>query len=146
MKLLTATKVADALAERVACSFADAQYVLVGESWLLDEFLPWWERHKRQSGMVYHPGVTDCENYAREFVTWIGIAARKVTVDAGIAAAWLTVRNLTESLGIPAGAHALNLVGTLTEAGPRWLVIEPQNSRHELLENYHTADRLHACF
>ena len=146
MKILTATKLGDALAERVSCSFADAHYVLVGESWLLDEFLPWWERHKIQSGMVYRPGVTDCEDFAREFVTWIGIAARKVTLDAGIAAAWMTVRNLTESLGIPAGSHALNLVGVITDTGPLWLVIEPQNSRHEILENYRTADRLHACF
>jgi hypothetical protein len=147
VKTLTHGEIAAALAPRVEATFADAEYVLIAQRWFLRRFLPWWRNHKQEAGIRYRPGVWDCDDFARHFRSQLVLAARHLEGPAAVCAAVLTVRNLTTSLHIPAGAHALNLIGLLDENDqPRWLVTEPQNGLHCDLAHYDTADQLRAEF
>lgn len=143
---LTAQQIISSLAPRVQVTCDDPVYVLPEAGWLTDEFLPYFKRRLRVKKMRYVKDTCDCDDFAREFVAAMVESAIEQKFEAGVCCAILRVRNLTHSLGIPAGRHALNLVGVARPAGPHWWVVEPQNRLHQPLSRYETADFLVAHF
>lgn len=147
MKTLAAQEIVAALAPRVAVSCADPLFVLPAERYFLRKFLPWWRKHLLETGITYRKDRYDCDDYARQFRAQMALSGRDTPGDGAVCCAVLYARNITESLRIPPGSHALNLVGLRSSGDrPRWLVVEPQNSLHVDLAHYHSADQLHAEF
>lgn len=115
---------------------SDGMYVFPQRRWFLDSFLPWWGRHRIEAGMAFRDEGMDCDNFATSFLAAINDASRKSEVRPNNAAGRMRVHNAGLSLGIGAGEHELNLVGTETAGRIDWLVVEPQTSQYENLHNY----------
>jgi hypothetical protein len=144
--ILTAQQVQSFLAPRVAVTCDDEAYLLPSADYLNQDFFPWWRHHLTEAKLGYRKNIFDCDDFAREFARCLIVAANHLTTEAGICVAVLKARNITRSLGIAAGSHALNLVGVAQPDGHHWWVIEPQNSLHLCLSRYETADHLRAAF
>ena len=144
--ILTAAAITAELAPRVSATCDDAAYLLPSADYMDHDFLPWFRYHLTAAKLGYRKGIFDCDDFAREFARCLIVAARDRNEDAGICVAVLKARNITRSLGIRAGNHALNLVGIAREDGHHWWVVEPQNTLHIPLSRYETADHLRAAF
>lgn len=139
MIIRSSTDVVASLPATAHVVMGDASYAFVAEDYLLGDFRDFWIRYKSAAGMRWRKETFDCDNFAAAYKAQLDLAARTADLDAGLAVATMIVRNITTSLGIRPGPHALNLVGVSTATGPRWLAVEPQNQSHVYLENYHSA-------
>jgi hypothetical protein len=124
----------------------DKHYVLPSFSYLINEFLPWFRRHLSRRKIKYAIDRFDCDDFAGEFCSSLKEAGLGLEENAGIAVAMLQVRNIENSLGVRAGEHMLNLVGVSSKKGHNWLIVEPQNQKYVLLEDYTTANNLRVTF
>jgi hypothetical protein len=129
-----------------AVKCADNFYVLPALDYLIEEFLPWFNRHLVKRGMVFHAERFDCDDFAQEFASRLREAGLSLKENAGVAVATLQVNNKTWSLGVKEGEHMLNLVCVKTKNNYDWLVVEPQNQKHVFLKDYKSADNLRVVF
>ena len=127
-------------------SFSDSQYVFPTFKYLTNEFLPWFHTHLKNRGFLYATERFDCDDFADEFSSSLKEAGLKLRESAGIPVATMRVRNITTSFGVGEGLHVVNLVGTLTKQGVAWIVVEPQNQKYALLEDYTTAVDFYISF
>lgn len=125
---------------------ADELYVLPSFTYLVKDFLPWFHLHLKKKGMFFKREKFDCDDFAREFASCLREAGLSLKEDAAVAVATLQVYNKELSLGVPEQEHMLNLVGVKNKTGYSWLVVEPQNQKYVLLEDYTTADNLRVVF
>ena len=105
--IITAAAIAADLAPRVSVTCDDAAYLLPSADYMDHDFLPWFRFHLTAAKLGYRKGIFDCDDFAREFSRCLIVAARDRNEDAGICVAVLKVRNITRSLGIRQGNHAL---------------------------------------
>lgn len=107
-------------------------FVVPDAAWLT-AYTRWFERLRKPLHLEYEAETFDCDKFARCFVAFADLLARKGGEDrASIAVGWTTVQGDAGFAGVAAGSHALVLAATTSGI----YVIEPQNGTMIRLAQY----------
>jgi hypothetical protein len=129
--ILTAAAVKESFGHRELFGpMADERYFLIPMDYLLERFLPFWTGLKKQIGMEYRPGRTDCDDFAAVFKAEVIKAALSLDTEAGPAVGIAQVKNWRTTLGIGPGNHVLNFLGVLNGKVPGWILLDPITDRY----------------
>lgn len=108
------------------------RFVLPDVAWLT-AYTRWFERLRKPLHIEYEEQTFDCDKFARCFVAFADLLARKGGERrASIGVGWTTVQADAAFAGVSGGGHALVIAATTSGL----YIIEPQNGTMTPLERY----------